>query len=74
MNYSNCIFKLIFLFLDNVQQLIATQEPLRSEIFCIQKLIKEQLSVLKLILASHNKIISDIRILLKSLTKVSMVI
>ncbi|CAI6351779.1 unnamed protein product [Macrosiphum euphorbiae] len=58
---------------DNVQQLMAAQEPLRSEIACIQILIKEQLNVLKSTLTSHNKIISDVRLLLKSLTKIDNV-
>lgn len=62
----------ITLRLDNVQQLMAAQEPLRSEIACIQNSIKEQLGVLKSTLSSHNKIISDVRLLLKSLTKVNI--
>jgi len=60
------------LYLENVQQLMAAQEPLKSEIACIQILIKEQLNVLKSTLTSHNKIISDVRLLLKSLTKVGL--
>lgn len=52
---------------------MAAQEPLRSEITCIQISIKEQLSILKSSLTSHNKIISDVRILLKSLAKVSII-
>ncbi|VVC40721.1 Hypothetical protein CINCED_3A013789 [Cinara cedri] len=58
---------------DNVQQLIAAQEPVRSEIACIQKSIKEHLNGLKSTLTSHNKIISDIRVLLKSLIKIDNV-
>lgn len=53
---------------------MAAQEPLRSEIDLIQKSIKEQSSVLKATLTSHNKIISDVRVLLKSLTKVHIII
>jgi len=51
---------------------MAAQEPLKSEIACIQILIKEQLNVLKSTVASHNKIISDVKLLLKSLTKVCL--
>lgn len=57
--------------LDNVQQLMTAQELLKSEIASIQNLIKEQLSVFKSTLTSHNQIISDVRVLLKSLAKVS---
>lgn len=59
-------------FLDNVQQLMTAQELLKSEIAATQNLIKEQLSVFKSTLTSHNQIISDVRVLLKSLTKVSI--
>lgn len=59
-------------FLDNVQQLMTAQELLKSEIASIQNLIKEQLSVFKSTLTSHNQIISDVRVLLKSLAKVSI--
>lgn len=66
------VYLIFILCLDNVQKLMAAQEPLRSEIACIQILIKEQLNVLKSTLTSHNKIISDVRLLLKSLTKVCL--
>lgn len=66
-NYYNWIS-----FLDNVQQLMTAQELLKSEIASIQNLIKEQLSVFKSTLTSHNQIISDVRVLLKSLAKVSI--
>lgn len=69
--FCEIILYLKLIVVDNVQKLIAAQEPLRSEISCVQKLIKDHLSVLKSTLASHNKIISDVRVLLKSLTKVS---
>ncbi|XP_050541278.1 serine/threonine-protein kinase SMG1 [Daktulosphaira vitifoliae] len=58
---------------DNVQKLVATQEPLRSKINHIQKCINEQSIILKSTLTSHNKIMSDIRSLLKSLTKIDNV-
>lgn len=61
-----------FLHLDNVQKLINTQELHRSEIASIQKATQDQLNVLKFNLKSHNTIISDVRVLLKSLTKVSI--
>lgn len=51
---------------------MAAQEPLRTEIASIQNSVKEQSGVLKSILSSHNKIISDVRLLLKSLTKVNI--
>lgn len=53
---------------------MTAQELLKSEIACIQKSLKEQLNVVKSTLASHNKIISDVRVLLKSLAKVSILI
>lgn len=53
---------------------MAAQEPRKSEIACIQKSIKDQSVMLKSTLTTHNKIISDVRILLKSLTKVSTII
>lgn len=49
---------------------MAAQEPLRLEIVHIQNSIKEQLNILKSTVTSHNKIISDVRVLLKSLAKV----
>lgn len=52
---------------------MAAQEPLRLEIAHIQKSIKEQSNTLKSTLTSHNKIISDVRVLLKSLTKVLII-
>lgn len=58
--------------LDNVQQLMTAQELLKSEIASIQNLIKEQLNIFKSTLTSHNQIISDVRVLLKSLAKVSI--
>jgi len=53
---------------------MTAQELLKSEITCIQKSIKDELSVFKFTLTSHNKIISDVRVLLKSLTKVIFII
>ncbi|XP_050421824.1 serine/threonine-protein kinase SMG1 [Adelges cooleyi] len=58
---------------DNVQQLIAAQEPLKSEINLIQKSINDQTNILKSTLNLHNKIISDVRVLLKSLSKIDNV-
>lgn len=53
---------------------MSTQELVRSEIASIQKATKEQLNDFKSTLTSHNTIISDVRVLLKSLTKVSVAI